>query len=66
MFRLGRAGDILHWGQDGSCPLDERAENMLVLGVVTSTSYIYIVLVLMVGFAFGDSGRYVVTVYTLT
>ena len=70
IFRLGRSGDIFHWAYHGSCPLSERAENELVLGVTTSTGYLYIVLVLLVGTAMGDTGKYTVcnhsqTLYTL-
>ena len=61
IFRLGRSGDILHWGYDGSCLPTETEENQLVFGITTSTTYLYIVLVLMVGIALGDSGQFIVT-----
>ena len=61
IFRLGRSGDIFHWGYHASCPLSERAENEMVLGVTTSAGYLYIVLILLVGVAMGDSGKYTVT-----
>ena len=61
IFRLGRNGDIFHWGYYGSCSLSERAENEMVLGVMTSTGYLFVVLILMVGVAMGDTGPYTVT-----
>ena len=66
LFRLGRSGDVFHWGYYESCPLNERAENEMVLGVTTSTGYLYIVLILLVGIAMGDTGRYTVTTTKLT
>ena len=63
MFRLGRNGNIFHWGYNGSCEPGEREENQLVMGITTSTSYIYILLVLMVSIALGegDSGKFMVS-----
>ena len=61
LFRLGRSGDALHWGYYGNCSLAEREENEMVLGVTTSTGYLFIVLILMLGVAMGDSGKIMVT-----
>ena len=43
----------------------ERAENDLVMGVLTSTGYLFIVLVLMIGISFNDTGKTTVSYHTL-
>ena len=62
IFRLGDSGDSFHWG---SGPLNqvttEREENDLVFGILTSTGYFFIVLVLMVGLVLGDTGKFSVS-----
>ena len=64
IFRLGRSGDVFQWGYHAGCPLSERAENEMVLGVTTSAGYLYIVLILLVGVAMGDTGKYTVIKHT--
>ena len=59
LFRVGQNGDILHWGEGPGA--GARAEDELVVGTFTSSGYLFIVLVLMVGAACGDQGKYVVS-----
>ena len=59
LFRVGDRGSIVSWGAGF---LDsERAENDLVMGVFTSTGYLFIVLVLMIGISFNDTGKVTVS-----
>eukprot|EP00092_Neocalanus_flemingeri_P015025 GFUD01016228.1.p1 GENE.GFUD01016228.1~~GFUD01016228.1.p1 ORF type:complete len:157 (+),score=22.49 GFUD01016228.1:75-545(+) len=57
IFRLGASGDAFHWGRGPFVMESERAENDLVFGILTSTGYFFIVLVLMVGIVLGDTSK---------
>ena len=61
LFRVGQNGDILHWHWGEGPAAGARAEDELVVGTFTSSGYLFIVLVLMVGAACGDQGKYVVS-----
>ena len=57
IFRLGDSGDSFHWGF-GPLVGTERAENDMILGILASTGYFFIVIVLMLGIVMGDTGKY--------
>ena len=58
---MGNKGDVLHWGEGPEVVMRERAENDLVVGTLTSTTYLFIVLVLLIGVILGDTGKYTVS-----
>jgi len=64
IFRLADSGDSFHWG-NGPLVGTERAENDMILGILTSTGYFFIVLVLMVGIVMGDTSKFSLCLFNL-
>ena len=59
IFRLSYSGDTFHWGL-GPFSLTERAENDLILGILASTGYFFIIIILIIGIALGDESKFAV------
>eukprot|EP00090_Calanus_glacialis_P015037 TRINITY_DN23911_c0_g1_i1.p1 TRINITY_DN23911_c0_g1~~TRINITY_DN23911_c0_g1_i1.p1 ORF type:complete len:156 (-),score=25.89 TRINITY_DN23911_c0_g1_i1:96-563(-) len=64
IFRLADSGDAFHWGS-GPLVMTERAENDMILGILASTGYFFIVLVLMVGIVMGDTSKFSMCLFNL-
>jgi len=65
LFRVGHNGDVLHWGLGPGVQMSERAENDLVTGILTSTVYLFIVMVLLLGIILGDTGKYTLLLFNV-
>merc|ERR1712130_206875 len=68
IFRCGYKGNVLYWGEGPELQkldMRERAENDLVMGTMTATTYFFIILILMIGLLFDDKAKYQLLLFNI-